>query len=201
MSLSKRNTLLIPVILWISLAACGEKQQTETTTFTRSDSLTDAYLTLQDSLHVIWNTMINDDNQKIKVMKSLFHELEVCGQFDPEVLHGIGVRLDQLPRIRYSVKTMWNADVIDEYDFASQSLVNELITLAESHKGYSYNKALQYMVDEIRSAEMRVENYRMEYDSLAMTFNSFIDHHQNFMKELAGNGEITKKPLFQLASE
>jgi hypothetical protein len=183
------------------MAACNHKQSGEITTFTRTDSLTDMYLSLQDSLLVSWNAMINDDNQKIKIMKNLHHELRVCGQFDPMILNGIQERLDQLQRIRYTSKTMLNTDVIEEYDFASQSLVTEIISLAESHKGYAYNKALQSMVDEIRAADMRVENYRSEYDALAIRYNKFIEANKDHMKEIAENEQIAQKPLFQTSLE
>ena len=197
----KSTYFIVSGLLWLSLASCGNKNKTETTAFTRTDSLTEIYLTLQDGLLDSWNTMIQDDNHKIKIMKNLFHELQVCGQFDPEILKGLQQRLEQLQHIRYSAKTMWNADIIEEYDFASQSLVTELITLAESHKGYAYNKSLQSMVDDIRSADMRVENYRMDYDSIATRFNQFLDENNDQLREIAEDGNLTKKPLFQIVSE
>lgn len=167
--------------------------------FTRADSLTDAYLTLQDSLHDTWNMMIKDDNEKIKAMNSLLHELQVGGQFNAEELQSFEHRIKQLGRIRYTPKTMWNADVVEEYDFASSSLVTELITLAESHSAFSYNKILQSLVEEIRAADMRVENYRMEYDAIATRYNTLVEENKDMLKEI-DDGSLSKKPLFQMAS-
>ena len=185
----------------ISLIACHSKKEGDQTSFTRIDSLTDMYLVLQDSMHDTWNMMIKDDNQKIKSMKALLHEVQIGGQYSPGELKSFEQRVDQLWRIRYTPKTMWNTDVIEEYDFASQSLVTELITLAESYTAFSYNTTLQKIVEEIRAADLRVENYRVEYDAIAMKYNEFIEKNQEMLKELSDNGTLDKKPLFQVASE
>jgi hypothetical protein len=198
------QTISVPVVLSITLGimSCSEKKvQQQDTTYTKVDSLTETYLSMQDTLVTIWNTMIHDDNHKIKIMHSLLHELKVCGQFDAETLGGLQHRLDQLPTIRYTIVTMQNPDVVEEYDFASNSLITELIPLAESHKGYAYNKALQHMVEEIQEADLRVENYRLDYDALANRYNQFMEKNGDQLKEITENGKITKKPLFQMVSE
>jgi len=188
-------------IIILVATSCAKEKKESTTHFTKADSLTERYLSLQDSIHHVWNTMIRDDNEKIKTMGSLLHELEVCGQFDPETITSLKQRLEQLSRIRYTPKTMSNLDIIDEYDFASSSLVSELVTLAESHRGYSYSKALQNMVESIEQAELRIENYRQEYDGLAIKYNQFLDENKNHLKEIANNETLAKKPLFQMVSE
>jgi hypothetical protein len=199
------QTIVFPVALSIGLgilvSCSGEKTEQNQTSFTKLDSLTDTYLSMQDTLVTVWNTMINDDNHKIKVMHSLLHELNVCGQFDAETLGGLQHRLDQLPGIRFTNLTMQNPDVVEEYDFASSSLITELITLAEAHKGYAYNKALQHMVEEIQEADLRVENYRLDYDALATRYNQFLEMNRSQLAEITENGKITKKPLFQIAAE
>ena len=194
-------TPLIFIGLLTLFLSCDSKKQSDNTAFTRIDSLTDMYLVLQDSLLDTWNLMIKDDNQKIKAMKSLLHELEVGGQFSHEELYSLEQRIDQLIKIRYTPKTMWNADVVEEYDFASNSLVTELISLAESHSAFSYNKVMQQLVEDIRAADLRVEHYRLQYDTLAMTYNSFLEDHQDFLKEIDDSGSPGKKPLFQMTSE
>lgn len=198
------RSFLAPVclttVLLVSLG-CDSKKKTDQTSFTRIDSLTDIYLTLQDSLLDTWNVMINDDNHKIKAMKGLLHEIQIGGQFIPGELQAYENRVDQLCRIRYTSKTMWNADVVEEYDFASASLVTELITLAESYTAFSYNTTLQKLVEEIRAADLRVENYRADYDAIANRYNQFIEENKDLMKEIADKETMDKKPLFQMASD
>jgi hypothetical protein len=182
--------------------SCSEKKaQQEDTTYTKLDSVTETYLSMQDSLVTIWNIMTHDDNHKIKIMHSLLHELKVCGQFDADMLSRLQHRLDQLPSIRYTIVTMRNPDIVEEYDFASNSLISELIPLAESHKGFAYNKALQHMVEGIQEADARVENYRLDYDALAIRYNQFLEKNRDQVKEITESGKITKKPLFQMVSE
>jgi hypothetical protein len=201
MSLRKSIVPFIIAAALFTLIACHSKKEGEQTSFTRTDSLTDVYLTLQDSMHDTWNMMIKDDNQKIKAMKGLLHEIQIGGQYAPGELKSYEQRVDQLWRIRYTPKTMWNADVVEEYDFASASLVSELITLAESYTAFSYNTTLQKLVEEIRAADMRVENYRADYDAIAMQYNEFIEKNLEHLKEISDNGTLDKKPLFQVASE
>jgi vesicle coat complex subunit len=200
MHLKFYTTPLIFIGVLTLFLRCDSKKQ-DGTSFTRIDSLTDMYLVLQDSLLDTWNLMIKDDNQKIKAMKSLLHELEVGGQFSLEELYSLEQRIDQLIKIRYTPKTMWNADVVEEYDFASNSLVTELISLAESHSAFSYNKVMQQLVEDIRAADLRVEHYRTEYDVLAMTYNSFLEDYHDVLKEIDETGSPGKKPLFQMTSE
>jgi hypothetical protein len=200
----RTRSYILPLIFigLISLFVhCDGNKQKDSTSFTRIDSLTDMYLVLQDSLLDTWNLMIKDDNQKIKSMKNLTHELEIGGQFSQEELTSLEVRIDQLIKIRYTPKTMWNADVVEEYDFASNSLVAELISLAESHSAFSYNKVMQQLVDDIRAADLRVEHFRTDYDELAMTYNTFLEDHQDVLKEIVETDSPDKKPLFHFASE
>jgi hypothetical protein len=197
------NTFIILLsALWITLMACEPRQKQEKpTTFTHIDSLTECYLAMHDSLLTTWNVMIQDDNRKLKMMANLLHELEVTGDVGPEEARSINKRIEQLHGIRFTPKTMWNSDVISEYDFACSSLVSELISKAEAIPSFSYNSTMQALVEEIRAAELRVENYRAEYDEMAARFNGFLDEHNEKLSEITDNHTAQKKALFQATSE
>lgn len=181
---------------------CGTNTSTlQETAFTREDSITDRFLVLQDSLLLAWNLMMNDDNQKIKAMHHLVHELMVSGQENNEELGVYEERLEQLSRLRYTPKTMANLDVIEEYDFASNALVTELIALAESRKEFSYNPTLQQITDDIRLADQRMINYRIEYDAIAAVYNRFIEENHHVLKLIDKKASFEKKPMFQMVSE
>jgi hypothetical protein len=169
--------------------------------FTEVDSLTEVYLDLQDSILMTWNLMTNDDNQKIKGLYALLHELRVVGQVDPQQLASLEARVHQLKQIRYTSKTVSNAQLVDEYDFASNSLVAEVISLAESHSSYSYNTTMQLLVEEIRSAEQRIEKYRDTYDGIVVLYNNFLMTHKDHMQDIDPNNTLEKKPLFQLTHD
>ena len=109
----------------LSLLNCGEKKEpVQQTAFTKSDSLTETYLALQDSMLFMWNMMVDDDNQKIKAMHALVHELMITGKNDTEALVSIEQRLEQLSSLRFTQETLANTDRVEEYDFAIASLIS-----------------------------------------------------------------------------
>lgn len=180
---------------------CGEKKTDgPETTFTRVDSLTDNYLALQDSMLQSWNMMINDDNQKLSAMHNLLHELIVSTPDKSEQLKEYEERLNQLSHLRYTQKSMGNADVVEEYDFASTSLITELISMAETKAEFTYNTTLQKLVDDIRTADQRVNNYRAEYDLIAARYNAFLEKNRADLKEISHGDSLELKPLFQMVS-
>jgi hypothetical protein len=187
-------------LLSLAFIACTEHKQQDQPHFTKVDSLTDTYLDLKDSMLETWNSMINDDNQKLKAMHHLLHELEVSNPSKKDELQAYRERLEQLVNSRYTQKTMENAHVIEEYDFASNSLVTELITLAESQPQFAYNSTLQKLVENIRTADQRIENYRAEYDQIASDYNNFIVENEKLLNEI-DQDTFEMKPLFQMVSD
>jgi hypothetical protein len=186
----------------ITLLNCSDKPATsEETAFTKQDSVTDTYLAFQDSILWSWNVMINDDNQKINAMHNLLHELMVSNPDQQENFLNFEERLEQLSQLRYNQKTIANADAVEEYDFASSTLVTELLTLAESQSEFAYNTTLQTLAEEIRMADERVANYRADYDAVVSGYNQFLDRNKNFLTEVDHNATPEKKPLFQMVSE
>ena len=180
---------------------CSEKtNEDHNTVFTKADSLTDCYLAYQDSMLQSWNIMINDDNQKIRAMHNLLHELLVTSADNQEQLRRYEEQLDQLVRLRYTQQSMGNSDVVEEYDFASATLVTELISLAESKSEFTYNTTLQKLVDDIRIADQRVANYREEYDIIVMKYNQFLERNTPYLTEISNHDTIQKRHLFRMVA-
>jgi hypothetical protein len=194
----------LPAAILVSAAvffSCTEKPDSHRAHFTKADSLTDTYLALQDSVLQTWNLMINDDNQKIEAMHNLIHELRVGGGVDRESLSQYEDRLSRLKRLRYTQKSMANPDVITEYDFASNTMVSELIALAEAQRQFGYNTTLQKLVDNIRTADLRVSQYRESYDVVTVRYNEFVNENRKFLKDMDSDSMIEEKPLFQMVSD
>ncbi len=184
----------------IVLLNCGEKKvPTKETAFTKVDSLTETYLALHDSMLQSWNRMVNDDNLKIKAMHDLVHELMVSGKTDNEELISIEQRLEQLTLLRYSTKTMANEDVVEEYDFASASLISEMVSIAESRPEFVYNTTLQKLATVITNADQRVNLYRKEYDIITASYNHFVIENKIYLQEIDRNSNFDTRPLFQMA--
>lgn len=189
-------------VVWSLMIVAGcDHKPAETNDFTKADSLTETYLALQDTMLEVWNTMINDDNRKIKAMHSLIHELSVSHPEKRDDLEDYKTRLNELMSMRYDQHSMSDADIVTQYDFASNSLVTELVSLAEAQAQFPYNTTLQKLVDSIRAADERVMNYRLEYDEVASRFNHFIERNQNQLDDIDLDSFVDKKPLFQMAAE
>lgn len=196
--------LYFPGILFscsLFMFCCGDPHKREHAHFTKADSLTETYLNLKDSMLQVWNSMINDDNQKIKAMHNLLHELKASNPVQHDELQAYEDRLGQLFHSRYTQKSMENAHIIEEYDFASNSLVAELISLAESQTQFPYNITMQKLVESIRTADQRVDSYRQEYDRVVFRFNEFVDQNKTWLHEIEQDSFMEKKPLFQMAAE
>lgn len=187
----------------VALLNCTSKQpSSEETAFTKEDSVTDVYLAYQDSIFWSWKVMINDDDQKIEAMHNLLHEMMVSNPDQKADLQQFEERLEHLESLRYNQKSIANTEVVEEYDFASSSLVTELITLAESQKEFEYNTTLQRLAEEIKLADERVANYRSDYDAVVMAYNQFLEQNQRYLTDLNDLSAVPeKKPLFQMVSE
>jgi hypothetical protein len=192
-------SVLLP-LCGVLLMNCNQKANEHHTVFTKADSLTDSYLAYQDSMLWSWNIMINDDNQKINAMHNLLHELLVTSNDQHDQLKSYEEQLEQLSRLRYTQQSMGNSDIVEEYDFASSTLVSELISLAESKSEFAYNSTLQKLVDDIRIADQRVANYREEYDAIVMKYNQFLERNNSYLSEISNYDTIQKRHLFRMVA-
>ena len=196
----RRQYIFFLAISSLLLASCSTQQAEDQTSFSRQDFVTETYLAYQDSLVYAWNLMMSDDNEKLSTLHALIEELRKAEAAENRLdFQKYDERLQQLHRIRYTQKSMANNDVIEEYDFASTALVRELLSSAELTTGYNDNARLQSLVDQIRLAEERIENYRADYDDLVSHYNSFLDENRSDLIQLSLDS-IQKKPRFQLVA-
>jgi hypothetical protein len=184
--------------MWFAICSCDSKPKSTGAQFTKADSLTGRYLALQDSTLQVWNTMMHDENLKIKAMHQLLNELSSSNPEKHDELELYRERLEHLEGSRYDQNSIADTEIVVEYDFTSNSLVTELISLAESHDRFAYNNNLQKLVDDIRAADQRVSNYREEYDRTAEKYNNFLEDNRKWLQEIEKDS-LEKKPLFQMA--
>lgn len=188
--------LFISVGFILSNCSKSESNQRHQTAFTKADSLTARYLELHDSMLVAWNKLISNDNAKIRTMHNLVHELLVSSQYDKEELIAIENRLNQLSEITFTQESIGDPTLIEEYDFATNTLVSELVTLAQSHEAFAHNKVLQKLTEEIRQSDQQVEENRSNYDTIAEEFNKFLEHNKTMLTDI----DAEQKALFQVTS-
>lgn len=192
---------IIGIVLFCALIGCKKEPTSATSTsFTKADSLTEFYLTLQDSMLRSWNIMTNDDNQKIAAMHSLLRELELAATGSNNSFDDYKHQIERLNEIRYDRSSLAQPDVVEEYDFASNLLVSELISLAETHPDFTYNHKMQQLVDQIRIADQRVNLLREEYDGITARYNAFIRENHGYLSDIAPADSLDVKPLFEMSS-
>lgn len=190
--------VLITSLIW--LLSCTKQQATQQkTTFTKIDSLTETYLILQDSLLHAWNVMVWDEKEKTKAMHGLIHMMHQKEEFDDKELVTLEQRLDQLDRIRFTQKSLANNYVIEEYDFASNSLVSEILSLAEADTEFVKNMTAQRLIDKVKMSEQRVGEYRSQYDRVASRYNAFLEKNKDYIKEIDKDYTGEKRALFRMA--
>lgn len=179
----------------ILLTGCGKTNDTpENLAFTKIDSLTESYLSYNDSILQSWNIMMNDDNQKIKSMRHLVDILQESNEFNHEELAVLKERINHLFENRYTPESL-SEERIEEYDFASNALITEITTLAQGYSKYDQNEKPQKIVAEIIAADQRVEKYRNEYDQIVERYNQFLVINQPTIED-AENLDWEKKPKF-----
>lgn len=183
------------------LLSCGRSTTSnEKTAFTHIDSLTETYLILQDTLLNSWNKLVNDENEKIEALNAALSHLTSIVE-PRDLVSSLDLQLLQLRQIRITQKTLYNPDVVDEFDFASNSLISEIISLAEANPTLKKNREFQSIIEKIKISEGRVTIYRSDYDSIAQEFNSFLESNKLVLKDIDQNCSLAKRPLFSLSSK
>jgi hypothetical protein len=179
------------------LAACSNRQASnEQTGFTEIDTLTETYLMLEDSLLNTWNTIAHDENEKLKALHELLNDLQQTRPKESAQLLSLQQRLDQLEQMRFTMETMEESHLVDEYDFTSNSLISEITTLVESDPDFPRNTVYQALVDKLKIADQHISIYRTDYDSIASIFNRFLDKNKSKLIDLDESLSQKKRPLF-----
>lgn len=198
----KNYTPLVALPLFVLLAAaCSNTATTEHSSFTKADSLTETYLTFQDSLYHLWSVLLKDENEKVETMHAVLNHFMVSGLDGYDQLESLKKRLEQLQHIRITQKTLSNPHVIEEYDFECRSLVAEIVSTAETSASFLTDPRSKKLVDQIKFSDQRLADYRLAYDSLAMEYNEFIEKNKSLLKDIDKNSSLQKRPLFNQAAD
>ena len=182
----------------IGMMCCSKRADIYHTTFTKADSVTDSYLSLQDSVLRSCNIMIYDDNQKIKALRYLLHELEVTSSKDSIGLYE--EKLDRLKEMRYDEESMADQTVIEQYDRASRKITSELTSIAKARSEFQYNTTLQKLVQEIHIVDQRMVLLRSDYNAITKKFNTFLQANKVYLSDVAQKDSLEPRPLFRSTS-
>ena len=174
------------------LFCCGRPTTSnEKTAFSQNDSLTDRYLNMQDTLLHVWNKLVRQEKDKISALDEIFDQLMRHHQNEAS----LQTRFAQIKELHLTPRLLANSDVLEEYDFAHESLINEILSLAGNGQ-LANDKEFQALVDRIKIAESNISLNRDDYDSIALAFNEFLQTHQVVLKEIDQGCDLKPRPLF-----
>jgi hypothetical protein len=189
-----KPSLIFGLGVVVAMASCSTSSTLhEKTHFSRTDSLTDIYLVLQDSLLQSWNRVISIEMNRQEALGNMINDLQRSTLISDDEWKSYHASLEQLERIRFTQKSMTDPHVIEEYDKACSELVRQLSLLSlESAR-------LQSAANNLTVFDDSHVQYRLVYDSIAQEFNTFIQLNSTDLS-LDSNLQLEKKPLFQSVS-
>lgn len=86
--------------------------------------------------------MAKDENEKLRSIHEVLQAMSSSDLFNKNLVASLEQRLEQVKRIRFNQKTIANPHVVEEYDFASNSLISEIVSLAESNLTFIQKKRI-----------------------------------------------------------
>lgn len=201
MHICRFSLLAVALSTLLLAASCsGSRNESMQTTFTSADSLTDRVLELQDSVLYAWNVLVKDDTRKFRTIHELLHRLMTLGYHDQEALIALERRLSGVSNFSITQESLDDPTVVEEYDFATATLITELTSLAKAHESFANDPYLREKVQEIITIDQQVEANRRRYDAIVHEYNRFLEKHRDDVRDLELGITLTKKPLFEIAS-
>ncbi len=173
------------VVAAIACACSTSNTIHEHTTFSKADSLTDAYLVLSDSVLQSWNRIVGNEIDKSRALEEIINDLDHASLLTDELRESFQVRMDQLEKIRFTQESIGDPQMVEDYDLAYQSLVDDLAKLTKDNA----NSLFKHLQDNA------ILN-RLSYDSLARSFNQFVQENRSLLKDVNANSELDAKPVF-----
>jgi hypothetical protein len=182
-----KNISLMGIAVAAAFAcACSTSNSVnEHTSFSKADSLTDAYLELSDSVLQSWNRVVGNEMDKERTLEEIINDLDQAHLLTDELRESFQVRMDQLEKIRFTQETIANQQVVEDYDLAVQSIIDDLTRISDSDAETPFKFLLK-------------NSYlnRASYDSLAKSFNDFVKENRDALKDINSSNELETKPVF-----
>jgi hypothetical protein len=186
-----KNLSLIGLCAMALLAcACSTSNSIqEHTRFSKADSLTDAYLVLSDSVLQSWNRIVGNEVDKTRTLQELISDLDNAQLLSDELRESFAVRIDQLEKIRFTQETIEDEQTVEDYDLALHSIIDDVAKITSAPGSPDPKAMFEYLL------ESSLVNRSM-YDSLARTFNEFVQKNKAALKDIEMGQELDEKPVF-----
>lgn len=175
----------LAVMAAIACACSTSNSIHEHTTFSKADSLTDAYLVLSDSVLQSWNRIVGNEIDKSRALQEIITDLDNASLLTEELRESFQVRMEQLEKIRFTQESIADPQSVEDYDLAFQSIVDDLSKLTKDNANNLF-----------KSLQENSLTRRLSYDSLARSLNEFLQENRSVLKDVNANNELDAKPLF-----
>jgi hypothetical protein len=156
-----------------------------TSSFSKADSLTDAYLVLSDSVLQSWNRIVSTEMDKTRTLQEIINDLDAASILSDELRESLQVRMEQLEKIRFTQESIKDPQAVEDYDVAFKSIVSDITRLTKDDPAKMFGSLMNSSVLN-----------RLSYDSLANAFNAFVKKNRSMLKDVSTNNELEAKPLF-----
>ncbi|TDI70879.1 MAG: hypothetical protein E2O88_02805 [Bacteroidetes bacterium] len=191
------KSILLIFFVAIILGACNKNTSTSLTP-TAIDSLKTVFQDINTQLEAAWNTMIQDDDDKLSNLTRLLQEVEYSGDYNRLKLDSLKKDIDQLAAVRYDQQTMSDSDLINLYDSMTTQAMGEVTVFTTRLSQFDQYPLMGQLIQEVFEADDRILRFRIDYDRAAKQYNSFIEEHEPDLPLVAKQKVLQSKPLFEL---
>jgi hypothetical protein len=191
------KSILTIVFITILLGACNKNTSTSLTP-TAIDSLKTVFQDINTQLEAAWNTMMQDDDDKLSNLTRILQEVEYSGDYNRLKLDSLKKDIGQLAAVRYDQQTMSDSDLINLYDSMTTQVMGEITVFTTRLSQFDQYPLMGQLLQETFEADDRILRYRIEYDRSAKQYNSFIEEHEPDLPLVAKQKVLQPKPLFEL---
>ncbi len=191
------KSILLIFFVAIILGACNKNTSTSLTP-TAIDSLKTVFQDINTQLEAAWNTMIQDDDDKLSNLTRLLQEVEYSGDYNRLKLDSLKKDIDQLAAVRYDQQTMSDSDLINLYDSMTTQAMGEVTVFTTRLSQFDQYPLMGQLIQEVFEADDRILRFRIDYDRAAKQYNSFIEEHEPDLPLVAKQKVLQPKPLFEL---
>jgi len=191
------KSILLIFFVAIILGACNKNTSTSLTP-TAIDSLKTVFQDINTQLEAAWNTMMQDDDDKLSNLTRLLQEVEYSGDYNRLKLDSLKKDIDQLAAVRYDQQTMSDSDLINLYDSMTTQAMGEVTVFTTRLSQFDQYPLMGQLIQEVFEADDRILRFRIDYDRAAKQYNSFIEEHEPDLPLVAKQKVLQPKPLFEL---
>jgi hypothetical protein len=193
------------LFLFLLTAACSSRfnQQTEEQlSDAELDSLRQVYYYLNDTLEYTWESMMEDEDNRLQDMQLLLNEIRKTDTYAVDSLDSLSQMLGVLRLIRYDSTSVGDPNLINRYDSLSRRTSETLVRYAETLPDAMYDPAINILIDRVLAASSSAVLYRLSYDKFINDFNFFLEKYKNVMANIDSSGNSAyKRPAFRLVND